>query len=282
MEKKLIKLISSRGPLTGSELKSAMSEDSLLLWQTCNRSKNLVVRRLGTRYLRLDRRVDGFARLSPSILREFLTYSLTGLAADPDSIAQRAQDMVSHIQEVSRKKFELAHRAFSDVRTMLENEWPHDGEICCIVAGDIVYAMAHDVPRPEKSTGRLVNGSDIDLIVVVDDSLPEDFIKKLDHSIYQEKYRILTTPAFKEEIDYVVKTMGRVREQLCFDTFKHMVACKILEEGMFLCGSEDLFRTIKMLLREYGSLRSLMTFTKRLRPSDRTQRNTSFVLTSRR
>ena len=260
MERELIKLISSRGPLTGSELKEATSQDSLLLWQTCSHSKKLVLRKLGTRYLRLDRRVDDFARLSPSILREFLTYSLIGLFGDPDSIAKRAQEIVSHIEDVSKKKYELAYRAVSDVRSMLENEWAHDGEICCIIAGDIVYTMAHDVPRPEKSTGRLVNGSDIDLVVVVDDSLPEDFIKKLDTSIYQEKYRILTTPAFKEEIDYVVKTMSRIREQLCFDTFKHMVACKILQEGTFLYGSEDLFRTIKILLHEYGVVEKLNDF----------------------
>ena len=189
-----------------------------------------------------------------------MTYSLIGLSGDPDSIAKRAQEIVSHIEDVSKKKYELAYRVVSDVRSMLENEWAHDGEICCIIAGDIVYTMAHDVPRPEKSTGRLVNGSDIDLVVVVDDSLPEDFIKKLDTSIYQEKYRILTTPAFKEEIDYVVKTMSRVREQLCFDTFKHMVACKILQEGTFLYGSEDLFRTIKILLHEYGVVEKLNDF----------------------
>jgi len=260
MEEELIKLISARGPLTGSELKEALSENSLLLWQTCNHSRKLVLRRFGRRYLRLDRRVDGFARLSPSVLREFLTYSLIGLSEDPDSIEKRAQEIVSHIEDVSRRKHELAYRAVCDVRRTLEEEWPKDGQVCCIIAGDIVYTMAHDVPRPEKSTGRLVNGSDIDLIFVVEDSLPEDFVRKLDHSVYQEKYRILTTPAFREEIDYIVKSMSRVREQLRFDTFRHMVACKILQEGTFLYGSEDLFRTIKMLLHEYGVVERLDDF----------------------
>jgi hypothetical protein len=112
--------------------------------------------------------------------------------------------------------------------------------------------MAHDVPRPEQSTGKMVQGSDIDLIVVVDGKVSDDFIKRLDDSIYQEKHRILIAPSLKEEIDYVVKRLKRVREQVEFNTFKHMVACKILQEGMLLYGSEDLFHTIKDMLYEYG------------------------------
>ena len=63
--------------------------------------------------------------------------------------------------------------------------------LCFIIAGDIVYNTAHDVPRPERSTGGLVMGSDIDLIVVVDDHLPDTYIHKLDKLIYQQKYRML-------------------------------------------------------------------------------------------
>ncbi|MCX5802350.1 MAG: hypothetical protein NTU69_02250 [Proteobacteria bacterium] len=252
MEKEVVKLIKARGPLTGSELREAIEGDSLILWQACNASKKLLMRTLGTRYLRLDRRVDGYARLSPSILREFLTYSVIGLDYEPDALARRAQEIEHHIEEVSRSKFELAHNIVSDVRRQLEDEWPEDHRVCFIVAGDIVYNMAHDVPRPEKSTGKMVQGSDIDLIVVVDDQLSDDFIKRLDDSIYHEKHRILIAPSLKEEIDYVVKRLKRVRDQVRFDTFKHMVACKILQEGMLLYGSEDLFHTIKDMLYEYG------------------------------
>ena len=35
--------------------------------------------------------------------------------------------------------------------------------------------MAHDVPRPERSTGELVKGSDIDLVVVLEDGASDDF-----------------------------------------------------------------------------------------------------------
>ena len=44
--------------------------------------------------------------------------------------------------------------------------------------------------------------------------------------IYKEKYSLLISPYEKEEIDYIVKSVSKVKEQLKFDTFKHMVACK--------------------------------------------------------
>ena len=128
---------------------------------------------------------------------------------------------------------------------------------CFFIAGDIVHNMAHDVPRPERSTGRLVRGSDMDMVIVIDDLFPTTLMNRLDEAIYQEKYRLLITPHIREEIDYVIKTMVRVKEQLGFETFKHMVTCKILHEGTLLYGSEGLFHHLKTLLRERGISRKL-------------------------
>jgi len=38
--------------------------------------------------------------------------------------------------------------------------------------------MAHDAPRPERSTGKLVKGSDMDLVVVVDDLFPKELMNE--------------------------------------------------------------------------------------------------------
>lgn len=263
MEKEIIKLIEEKGPLTGSEIKEAIGGDDHILWQTCKLSQNLLVRTIGTRYLRLDRRVENFARLSPSILREFLTYSAIGIPGDTNSLELRAQELISHIEKVSRSKLELVYRAISGLVSSLESEWNPDLQVCYIIAGDIVYNMAHDVPRPERSTGKLVNGSDMDLVVIVDDRTPEDLIRRLDDAIYKEKYRILIAPSLKEEIDYIVKKLERVRDQLRFDTFKHMVACKILQEGTLLYGSEEIFHTAKTMLKEHGVIKKLNAMEKR-------------------
>jgi hypothetical protein len=256
MEQEIIHLLKTNGPLTGSEIKEFITGDNLLLWQTCKTSRNLRMKSVGRRFLRLDRRVDGFARLSPSILREFLTYSVVGLSAQPQAIDRRAREIHSRIVQVSRTKLELARSFAEEVQAQLGEAWLQE-QACFILAGDIVYEMAHDVPRPERSTGRLVRGSDIDLVVIVKDSVPDAMIERLDTAIYQKKYRALISPAVNEEIDYVVKKMQRVREQVRFDTFKSMVACKILQEGILIGGSEGFYRKVIQLLPDNGVLEKL-------------------------
>jgi len=257
MEIEIKKLIEERGPLTGSELLEALGGDGLLLWRNCKISSLLCIRTVGTRYLRLDRRINGFARMSPSILREFLTYSVVGIPEDRPSVARRAEEISSHIEGVSRLKSELAYSLVSTLDQGFEDEVDVNERVSVIIAGDIVYNMAHDVPRPERSTGKLVRGSDIDLVVIVDDFFSKRAIERLDEMIYRQKYKILTAPHVREEIDYVVKDLERVMEQVRFDTFRHMVACKILAEGALLYGSEALFHRVKTILREQGVIRSL-------------------------
>jgi hypothetical protein len=256
MEEEIINLISTRGPLTGSEIKKFISGDNLLLWRTCKTSSHLQVKSVGVRYLRFDRQVNGFARLSPSILREFLTYSVVGLADKPNLIEKRGKEISSHIVKVSRSKMELARNLVEVVKAQFGETWPHE-QVCFILAGDIVYDMAHDVPRPERSTGRLVRGSDIDLVVILSDDVPDDLIRRLDSAIYQEKYKFLKSPSINEEIDYVIKKLERVREQVRFDTFKNMVACKILQEGKLIGGSDRLYHEVIRLLEDNGVLEKL-------------------------
>ena len=247
-----------KGPLTGAELLETLGDDALLLWRACKLSEQVAIQTVGCRYLRLDSKIEGFARLSPSILREFLTYSVIGLAWDQDSLARKASEIASHIKEVSRAKLELARNIFSTVLSGLENDVLIKERACILIAGDIVYDMAHDAPRPERSTGKLVKGSDMDLVVVVDDLFPRELTERMDEMIYREKQNILITPHLREEVDYVVKDLARVREQMGFDTFKRMVACKILQESTLLFGKQDLFEAIKSMLLEQGITEKLM------------------------
>ncbi|RLB33022.1 MAG: hypothetical protein DRH20_14015 [Deltaproteobacteria bacterium] len=252
MEEKIIRVIEEQGPMTGAELLARLEVDGLVLWRACRGSRRVVLQRIGTRYLRLDRRVEGYGRLSPSILREFLTYTVAGLRGDEEGLQTRCRALLAHIREVSRAKLDLAYRTVSALASSLDTEESVGEHACFIIAGDIVFEMAHDVPRPERSTGKLVSGSDMDVVVVVDDRAPESLVRRLDEAIYAEKYRLLVTPHIREEIDYVVKREARVREQVRFDTFRHMVACKILDEGTLLHGSEEIFHRVKALLREAG------------------------------
>ena len=121
-----------------------------------------------------------------------------------------------------------------------------------LIAGDITYQMAHRVPRPERSTGEMVRGSDLDLIIVTADSLPGEDARALDEAVHRQKHLLLVHPDFREELDYILKPIARVREQLAFDRFEHMVACKILCESQLLCGSAALFDTLMELVDASG------------------------------
>lgn len=253
MEASIIRLLEERGPQTGAELREVLGPDGFGQWKTCMRSSRLLVRRVGRRYLRLDKRVEGFARLSPSILREFLTYSVVGLADDPAALNSRVDELACRVREISAAKFRLAQRLITDIGSaLLQDRGGAEERFCVLLAGDIVYEMGHDAPRPERSTGTMVRGSDLDLVVIMDDRAPEDLAKRLDDAIYQQKYRQIINPSTREEIDYVIKTVARLREQAAFKVFKDMVPCKILDEAVWLYGSEALFRVAKAVISERG------------------------------
>ena len=256
LEERILELIRAQGPLTGAEIHHHIKVDSLALWQSCRSSSALETRTLGRLYLRLDSQVEGYARLSPSILREFFTYSVVGLAGEQEPLERRRLEIASRIEAISREKHDLALHFIEDIREQFNDAWPED-RLCVILAGDVVYQMAHRVPRPERSTGKLVDGSDLDLVVVLADDVSDSFAEQLDDAIYKSKYKALVTPSIREEIDYVVKKMARVEEQLHFDTFKRMVACKILHEGVLLHGSAAMFNDIKFRLQEQGITQKL-------------------------
>jgi len=262
VEERIVRLLEERGPQSGAELREALGGDGFGQWKTCMRSDLITVQRVGRRYLRLDQRVDGYARLSPSILREFLTYTVVGLASDPEALAVRAAELANQIKEISAAKFRLAQRIITEIGARLFDgdvgpEGGGEERFCVLLAGDIVYEMGHDAPRPEKSTGRMVRGSDLDLVVIMHDEAPDDLKERIDDAIYQQKYRHLINPSVREEIDYTIKPLARLREQAAFDTFKHMVPCKILDEAVLLYGSRALYDQAKALLEEKGITEAL-------------------------
>lgn len=251
MEARLTRLLEGRGPQTGAGLREALGDDGFGQWKACMLSERIKVRRVGRRYLRLDQRVEGYARLSPSILREFLTYTMVGLMSDQAGLEAAAEGLASRIRAISAAKLKLAERFVSDISLrLLEDGSREEERFCVLLAGDIVYEMGHDAPRPERSTGRMVRGSDLDLVVIMDDEAPEQLAKELDDAIYQQKYRYLINPSIREEIDYTIKPLARLGEQARFDTFKNMVPCKILDEAVLLYGSRELYAAAKGLLVE--------------------------------
>lgn len=249
-EAAIVELLRESGPLTGAELQEQTELEPLALWRFCVNDPRVDVRVLGRRYLRLDRAVDGYARLSPSIRREFLTYTLLDRSGIEARMDGRAETLSAEIQRISDAKRRLASQTVGALVEALADREEILAKTCFILGGDIVYNMAHRVPRPEHSTGKLVRGSDLDIVIVTDDSLETGVRTALDDAIYQKKYMLLINPSYREELDYLIKGLATVQKQVAFDTFEHMVACKILHEGEFLHGSQDIFDGVKRLLKE--------------------------------
>lgn len=250
-------VLADRGPSTGAILQDSLGGELFGLWKACATDPELATRVVGRRYVRLDRTVEGFARLSPSILREFLTYSVVALPHQEKELDRAARRLQARIRAISRAKLRLAQRVADEVTEQALAGGADPDDFCLLVAGDIVYEMAHDVRRHESSTGGVVQGSDLDIVVLARDEAPDDTVTRLDESIHRRKWLYLKNPAFQEEVDYVVKRFARLEEQTRFDTFPHMVACKVFDEARFLTGNADLHRAGRALLEERGVLARL-------------------------
>lgn len=247
----VIAFLDKYGPATGKMLLEKTRIDQFRLWQICHSTEQIVTRTVGRKYLRLDRQVEGYARLSMSIVREFFGYTVIGTEKNRPEILARAELLQQEIEQISRRKFALAREVMTKTVASLPDAALVQKNACFIIAGDVVYQMAHTEPRPEISTGELVQGSDLDIVVVYRD-LPERVVKDLDLALYQQKNFLLKNPSYQEEIDYIIKDIPRVIDQLRFDCFESMVATKILQEGEFLCGNRDIFTQVKEMLCAAG------------------------------
>ena len=257
-EQELILIFSETGPLTGAQLVERTRMEVLLLWQACKKTPQIRFVSSARRFLRLDRNVQGYARLSPSIRREFLTYTYVGLESQLETLNAKARDLGEETKRISRTKRDVARQSVVSAIAQLPDKEVILEKACFILAGDVVYDMSHVVSRPEKSTGEMVRGSDLDIVVVAEDDLDPAIVQSLDKAIHKRKHLLLVND--REEIDYLIKSISRVKEQLKFDIFSSKVACKILDEGQLLYGSPDVYQTVKNLIDEYGvpaQLRSL-------------------------
>jgi hypothetical protein len=250
IQEKILSILAEKGPMTGAQLLEHTQIEVLSLWQTCRRIPAIRFEATAKRFLRLDRNVPGYARLSPSIRREFLTYMFVGLEGQTEELAARAEAFRQRTKRISSSKRETAREAIISAIAPLPAKDPILEKACFTLAGDVVYDMSHTVPRPEKSTGEMVQGSDLDIVIVVRDDLSPEIVDSLDRSIHKRKHLLLVND--REEIDYLIKSISRVREQLQFDVFSSMVACKILDEAQLLYGNSSVFEEVKKLVRDHG------------------------------
>ncbi|MDQ2084879.1 hypothetical protein RBH29_00315 [Herbivorax sp. ANBcel31] len=251
MVDKVVKILEEHGPMTGKELQQKSQLDDFCLWKICNTCGEITTKAIGKRYLRFDKQVEGYARLSPSIVREFYSYTVIGTKRDIGRILEKTEVLCKNIIDISKNKFNLAYETIRQIVETHENSEILNKYICFLIAGDVVFEMAHLEPRPESSTGKLVKGSDLD-IVVVTKGLPDSIVNNIDALIYDKKNFLLKNPDYNEEIDYVVKDISKIKQQLKFDNFKAKIASKVLFESKYLYGNSEMYKKIKQMVKEAG------------------------------
>lgn len=238
------------GPLTGRELYEITGLEVFPLWRFCKRSKDVITRRVSKRYLRFDREIEGYARLSPSVQREFLTYTVVGLKSHREKVEERAKELKAEIRKTSREKLTLAGKIAWRIVSRMQGKNFILTNSCFIIGGDVPLGMAHSDPRPEPSTGKLVSGSDLDIVVVTTSDFPPGLARQLDEEIYREKYRLLRGPHYRVEIDYLIKDLEKVKRQAALQRFEDYIACKIIMESKLLLGSKKLYQMMRGIMHE--------------------------------
>ncbi|MFA6358365.1 MAG: HEAT repeat domain-containing protein [Candidatus Omnitrophota bacterium] len=189
-------------------------------------------------------RIDGEVtpRLSPSILRSFVDYEIVGKTGDP-RIQEKARDLETKRLKISKGKEELAKRWVTEVKDSLGLG---DG-IVFLIGGDVAFGMSHDKKREERSTCMPVNGSDLDILVIIDEALFEKSPQtEIDRRLYDIKWNLLKN--FQEEVDFIIKPLSKIYQY--WENFdpKDTIAVKIIFESKLLCGDEKLYAQVKSLL----------------------------------
>ena len=121
MVDKVIKTLEEYGPMTGKELQQKVQLDDFYLWKICNTHEEIITKTIGKRYLRFDIQVEGYARLSPSIVREFYSYTIVGLKKDIEKISEKIKTLNKTIIDISRDKFRLAYEVMKQIVETNEN-----------------------------------------------------------------------------------------------------------------------------------------------------------------
>ncbi|MBR9690303.1 hypothetical protein GOV08_01325 [Candidatus Woesearchaeota archaeon] len=253
----IVNALQKKGAMIGRELKRKVEipyenrKNVMNLWGLCTLNQDIFMERASaTRYMRIEK-WSGYPRLSPSIPREFSDYSIVGL--DETEVREKTRELKSHIDRINIAKKEDAQ----NIIKFIDNNTGHNltDYFCFLLAGDVAYNMAHSELR-EGHDGRLYNGSDIDLIAIHSIDAGSDLVKKVGDLIFTQKMRY-RQPPHKEEVDFKLKDIDVVKEQTGMTSTEDLIACKIMNESLFLYGNKKLYQKVIEILKEKGALDKL-------------------------
>lgn len=246
----ILETLEAKGPRLGKEL----AEDfrgvaHLPLWQACFNSPALHVGNFATYYLRFDITREDMVRLTPSILRDFLSFTLFGLPGQRNQMVERHGALANTHRDISKQKIAIAQDAIHTLLGKLPEA--SRNRLCAFVAGDLAYFLAHNEPREHAATGEMVAGSDID-IVLIHDGLDTAEVSRIESEMMALKHFYLRHPDHRHEIDFICKPQAKMEQQFRYLDIHDKIAAKIAYESMFLGGSLELYMAVRSAMKRSG------------------------------
>ncbi|MBD3768959.1 MAG: hypothetical protein IE925_02350 [Rhodobacterales bacterium] len=251
IESRVVQLIAAKGPMIGKELAAEMPDVPVLaLWQACYRSRTFHVSHFASYYLRFDITREDLVRLSPSIQRDFLSFTLFGLPGQRDQMIERQGTLANMHREISREKIGVAQQVMKNLFVSLGREVR--SQLCAFIAGDLAYFLAHNEPREHEASGEMVKGSDIDIVIILSESLPDEIKTRIDDEMIALKSLYLRHPQYRHEIDFICKRKSVMERQFQYTDIHDKIASKIAYESMFLGGSLTLYMEVRDAMLRTG------------------------------
>lgn len=256
LENQIEAILDKNGPLTGRRLAEELGEaNPILLWKACYQSSRFRVINFARYYLRYDITREDLIRLSPSVLRDFLSFTLVYKTGQRSGATDRAAVLANKHRLISLKKLKFARNTLlslsPDILEMLHYK------SCCFIAGDISYFLAHEEPRIHAPTGAKLYGSDIDIIVVHENDTDPTLIQRAEQEVLSYKHRCIKDPVIGQEIDFIFKPVQKMLSQFSYADIHQKIACKILYESFFLYGRLDLYEKLTTDLDFSGTVRKI-------------------------
>lgn len=249
-------LLRKEGPQTGLSLSEQFPKiHPISLWKICYQSKNILIQNCARYYIRYDVTRENMLRLSPSILRDFLTFSIIYLPEQGVEVVEVGTRLANKFRSISLRKLSFARDALLKLPSELQIELNNN----CVVflSGDIAYYLAHDTTRVHDTLNVPIKGSDIDIVIIHNLEACTIKISKIESELLKIKHQYLISPQIQEELDFIVKPIARMLNQLSYTDIHNKIASKILYESYFLMGRLDLYQSLMGHLKLSGARKKI-------------------------
>ena len=252
LEAKTLDVLAASGPLTGQELIDQLrGVSSIELWRVCYESNLIRVANCARYYLRYDITRENQLRLSPSILRDFLTFSLIFTPEQRSQSLEDSAQLANKHRIISRNKIRVARKVImaldEETRELLNRN------ACAFISGDVAYYLGHNTPRVHADLETKVNGSDIDILFVYNNHIDQAKIERAEEQILKYKSVALRNPNIGEEIDFIFKPISKMMSQMGYRDIHDKIASKILYESLYLYGRIDIYEGLLSELEFSGA-----------------------------